>query len=150
MQNSESGRKLNQAVNNTSRAVGGAISTAKGAFSTWWTSFTAPVPMAAAAVDQPVSPSTQSSNAQSNSNNNNGDGQCSESSDCDDDPDQDSSYSDSDRSQSNGNKTSPPPPPLSPSSQIATAKVTAEKTNNIIEIGKEAELLDRRPKIIDI
>lgn len=146
MQNSESGRKLNQAVNTTSRAVGGAISTAKGAFSTWWTSITAPVPTATATADQNEPPST-------NSNNNNEEdefgGQCSESSGCDDDDDQDSSYSESDRSRSNRNKTAPSPP-LSPSSQIATAKVTAEKTNNIIEIGKEAELLDRKPKIIDI
>ncbi|EDV99746.1 late secretory pathway protein AVL9 homolog [Drosophila grimshawi] len=43
MQNSESGRKINQAVNNTSRAVGGAISQAKGALSSWWSSMmTAP------------------------------------------------------------------------------------------------------------
>ncbi|XP_037937743.1 late secretory pathway protein AVL9 homolog [Teleopsis dalmanni] len=40
MQNSESGRKINQAVNTTSRAVGGAISQAKGAFSNWWSSIT--------------------------------------------------------------------------------------------------------------
>lgn len=40
MQNSESGRKINQAVNNTSRAVGGAISQARGAFSYWWSSIT--------------------------------------------------------------------------------------------------------------
>uniref|UniRef100_A0A1A9UHY0 UDENN domain-containing protein n=1 Tax=Glossina austeni TaxID=7395 RepID=A0A1A9UHY0_GLOAU len=42
MQNSESGRKINQAVNSTSRAVGGAISQAKGAFSNWWSSITIP------------------------------------------------------------------------------------------------------------
>lgn len=40
MQNSESGRKINQAVNTTSRAVGGAISQAKGALSSWWSSIT--------------------------------------------------------------------------------------------------------------
>ncbi|KAH8275058.1 hypothetical protein KR018_005189 [Drosophila ironensis] len=40
MQNSESGRKINQAVNTTSRAVGGAISQAKGALSNWWSSIT--------------------------------------------------------------------------------------------------------------
>ncbi|KAH8421360.1 hypothetical protein KR009_002927 [Drosophila setifemur] len=40
MQNSESGRKINQAVNTTSRAVGGAISQAKGAFSSWWSAIT--------------------------------------------------------------------------------------------------------------
>ncbi|XP_017851597.1 late secretory pathway protein AVL9 homolog [Drosophila busckii] len=50
MQNSESGRKINQAVNTTSRAVGGAISQAKGALSSWWSSITtAPANSAAAA-----------------------------------------------------------------------------------------------------
>lgn len=38
MNSSESGRKLNQAVNTTSRAVGGAISHAKGALTNWWSS----------------------------------------------------------------------------------------------------------------
>lgn len=42
MNNSESGRKLNQAVNNTSRAVGGAISQAKEAFSSFWSTFSTP------------------------------------------------------------------------------------------------------------
>ena len=42
MSNSESGRKLNQAVNTTSKAVGGALSQAKGAFSNWWSSITTP------------------------------------------------------------------------------------------------------------
>ncbi|KAH8304715.1 hypothetical protein KR044_005895 [Drosophila immigrans] len=45
MQNSESGRKINQAVNTTSRAVGGAISQAKGAFSSWWSSITTAPPV---------------------------------------------------------------------------------------------------------
>ncbi|XP_061393184.1 late secretory pathway protein AVL9 homolog [Musca vetustissima] len=40
MQSTESGRKINQAVNNTSRAVGGALSQAKGAISGWWSSMT--------------------------------------------------------------------------------------------------------------
>lgn len=40
MNNSESGRKLNQAVNNTSRAVGGALTQAKGAISSWWSAIT--------------------------------------------------------------------------------------------------------------
>ncbi|XP_048508797.1 late secretory pathway protein AVL9 homolog isoform X2 [Athalia rosae] len=47
MQNTESGRKLNQAMASTGRAVattgkavGGAISQAKGAFSNWWTTLT--------------------------------------------------------------------------------------------------------------
>ncbi|XP_067639816.1 late secretory pathway protein AVL9 homolog isoform X2 [Eurosta solidaginis] len=40
MQNSESGRKINHAVNTTSRVVGVALSQAKGTFSTWWSSIT--------------------------------------------------------------------------------------------------------------
>lgn len=42
MNNSESARKLNQAVNNTSKVVGEALSQAKGAFSSFWSTFTAP------------------------------------------------------------------------------------------------------------
>lgn len=41
MNNSESGRKINQAVNTTSRAVGGALTQAKGAISSWWSAITA-------------------------------------------------------------------------------------------------------------
>lgn len=41
MNSSESGRKINQAVNITSKAVGGAISQAKGTFSNLWSAFTA-------------------------------------------------------------------------------------------------------------
>lgn len=48
MQSSESGRKLNQAVGkavtNTGKAVGGALSQAKGALSTWWSSVTTSYP----------------------------------------------------------------------------------------------------------
>lgn len=40
MHNTESGKKINQAVNNTSKAVGGAITSAKGALSSWWNSMT--------------------------------------------------------------------------------------------------------------
>lgn len=54
MNSSESGRKINQAVNTTSKAVGGAISQAKGAFSNLWSAFTAPsVPTASVT---PVTP----------------------------------------------------------------------------------------------
>ncbi|XP_076756647.1 late secretory pathway protein AVL9 homolog [Xylocopa sonorina] len=52
MQNTESGRKINQAMASTGRAVattgkavGGAISQAKGAFSNWWTTLTAVQPV---------------------------------------------------------------------------------------------------------
>lgn len=38
MNNSESGRKFNHAVSTTGRAVGGAISHAKGTFTNWWSS----------------------------------------------------------------------------------------------------------------
>lgn len=41
MNNSESARKLNQAVNNTSKAVVSSISQAKEAFSSFWSTFTA-------------------------------------------------------------------------------------------------------------
>ena len=42
MSSSESGRRLNQAVTTTGKAVGGAIIQAKGAFTHWWSSLTAP------------------------------------------------------------------------------------------------------------
>lgn len=47
MHSSESGRKLNQAVNTTSKAVGGALTQAKGAFSNFWSVFSAPTAPAA-------------------------------------------------------------------------------------------------------
>lgn len=53
MNSSESGRKLNQAVNTTSKAVGGALSQAKGAFSNFWSAFTAPTAPA-----EPITPTT--------------------------------------------------------------------------------------------
>lgn len=40
MSSSESGRRINQAVTTTGKAVGGAIIQAKGAFSHWWSSLT--------------------------------------------------------------------------------------------------------------
>lgn len=45
MQNTESGRKLNQAMLTTGKAVGGALSHAKGAFSTWWNTLTTVQPI---------------------------------------------------------------------------------------------------------
>ncbi|CAG2056583.1 unnamed protein product [Timema podura] len=49
MQNTEGGRKLNQAMTSTGRAVattgravGGALSQAKGALSSWWSTLTTP------------------------------------------------------------------------------------------------------------
>lgn len=53
MNSSESGRKLNQAVNTTSKAVGGALSQAKGAFSNFWSAFTAPAVPATPITIQP-------------------------------------------------------------------------------------------------
>ncbi|XP_066588489.1 late secretory pathway protein AVL9 homolog isoform X2 [Prorops nasuta] len=67
MQNTESGRKINQAMVSTGRAVattgkavGGAISQAKGAFSNWWTTLTAVQP-----VDE-VKTDNQAANVQPN------------------------------------------------------------------------------------
>ncbi|XP_055617086.1 late secretory pathway protein AVL9 homolog [Toxorhynchites rutilus septentrionalis] len=142
MQNSESGRKLNHAVNSTSRAVGGAISTAKGAFSTWWTSITAPV-----VASQPQSESAQANDVLSN-NNNSSSGQDSDLSDSDGfvghEESDDSNYSDSDQSQSDSNRNVVKP------SEIVTAEHTIEKSNNIVEIGKEAEILDRQQRIYTV
>lgn len=45
MNNSESARKINQAVSTTGKAVGGAISQAKGALNSWWSSMTTQVPV---------------------------------------------------------------------------------------------------------
>jgi len=39
MQSTEGGRKINQAVANTGKAVGGAVTQAKGLISGWWSSF---------------------------------------------------------------------------------------------------------------
>ncbi|XP_077279126.1 late secretory pathway protein AVL9 homolog [Temnothorax americanus] len=58
MQNTESGRKLNQAMASTGRAVattgkavGGALSQAKGAFSNWWSTLTTVQPVDEAKID---------------------------------------------------------------------------------------------------
>lgn len=53
MSNSESGRKLNQAVNTTSKAVGGALSQAKGAFSNFWSAMTTTLPATVQTVSEP-------------------------------------------------------------------------------------------------
>lgn len=58
MNNSESGRKLNQAVNTTSKAVGGAILQAKGALSNWWSAMTITQPPIIAQSDTPDPTST--------------------------------------------------------------------------------------------
>lgn len=42
MHNSESGRKINQAVNQTTKAVGGALATAKSTFTSLWNSISTP------------------------------------------------------------------------------------------------------------
>lgn len=147
MQNSESGRKLNQAVNSTSRAVGGAINTAKGAFSTWWTSITAPVPL-----QQQQSQNAQTSDAQGDSS-----GHFSDTSDdSDENIDQEDleSESDSDKSQNDANRNIMKQagiPDIQPEpTKIEMAEHTIEKSNNIIEIGKEADVLDRQQKIFTV
>lgn len=63
MQSSESGRKLNQAVGkavtSTGKAVGGAISHAKGAFSTWWSSVTTTTGIPVAITPDATSPESE-------------------------------------------------------------------------------------------
>lgn len=59
MNNSESARKLNQAVNTTSKAVGGAILQARGAISNFWSSFTAPTTVTATPVSSDSSNDSQ-------------------------------------------------------------------------------------------
>uniref|UniRef100_A0A1Q3FWU8 UDENN domain-containing protein n=1 Tax=Culex tarsalis TaxID=7177 RepID=A0A1Q3FWU8_CULTA len=145
MQNSESGRKLNQAVNSTSRVVGGALTTAKGAFSTWWTSITAAVP-----AGQQQQPTAQNDGAQSNNNSTTTD-DTSEDSDVeaaeeDDSGDYSEEEDDDQDSQSKNERNNRPELP----SQIETAEPTLEATNNIIEIGKEAEMLDRKQRIFNV
>jgi len=65
MQNTEGGRRLNQAVVSTGKAmaqtgkaVGGAISTAKGAFSSWWNTVTTPVASEVSAPESKTVPSS--------------------------------------------------------------------------------------------
>lgn len=61
MNNSESGRKINQAVNTTSKAVGGAITQAKGALSNWWSAITTqPTPIHTTIVDEVQRPPSNS------------------------------------------------------------------------------------------
>ncbi|XP_053692640.1 late secretory pathway protein AVL9 homolog [Sabethes cyaneus] len=147
MQNSESGRKLNQAVNSTSRAVGGAISTAKGAFSTWWTSITAPVPTTN---QQEQSQSALTSNAQGDSSGHFSD--TSTESDENIDPGDLESDSDSYKSQNDANIKVMKQTGVSEqeTAKIQMAEHAVEKSNNIIEIGKEADVLDRQQKIFTV
>lgn len=157
MQNSESGRKLNQAVNSTSRVVGGALTTAKGAFSTWWTSITAAVP----AAQQAQIPTAQNDGAQSNNNSTTDD--TSEDSDADveaAEEDESEDYSEEEdedeNSQSKNDRNNVLKKRLEAENrantprQIETAEPTLEATNNIIEIGKEAEMLDRKQRIFNV
>ncbi|KAL6436771.1 hypothetical protein ACFW04_004884 [Cataglyphis niger] len=70
MQNTESGRKLNQAMASTGRAVattgkavGGALSQAKGAFSNWWSTLTTVQPVDEAKIDNQTTNHHTMSNA---------------------------------------------------------------------------------------
>ncbi|XP_053678165.1 late secretory pathway protein AVL9 homolog [Anopheles nili] len=127
MQNSESGRKLNQAVSSTSRAVGGALTTAKGAFSSWWTSFTAaPQGGQVAHAEQhgPLSETEIQDAGEEDSNNKAADDEA--------------DYETQDEAVV-ASEVSPPAKHV-----IVTAEVSSLPVNNsVIEIGREAELLDR-------
>ncbi|XP_055911437.1 late secretory pathway protein AVL9 homolog [Eupeodes corollae] len=126
MQNSESGRKINLAVTSTSKAVGGAISQAKGALSNWWSSVTT-APPAVTVLNQPQNSAifhTDSSDAEINE-------------------------ADSEKANS-PNKKIIPINELSESSRtdkLDSAEESVEderhiKNEGIVEIAKEAELLD--------
>ncbi|XP_035900998.1 late secretory pathway protein AVL9 homolog [Anopheles stephensi] len=120
MQNSESGRKLNQAVTNTSRAVGGALTTAKGAFSSWWTSFTAPPQggqLAQAADHHPPDTSEPTSGEE----NSPGD------------------HSGTESESPEATLSTPEAKHIIPTAELSTQPAT----NSVVEIGREAELLDR-------
>uniref|UniRef100_A0A182R271 UDENN domain-containing protein n=1 Tax=Anopheles funestus TaxID=62324 RepID=A0A182R271_ANOFN len=128
MQNSESGRKLNQAVTNTSRAVGGALTTAKGAFSSWWTSFTAPPQggqLAEAAEQQQDTLPTP---------------------DHDDEVQPQDHKSTIDQTARTNSAESMLPEATTPEVKhvIQTAELSSHPaSNSVVEIGREAELLDR-------
>uniref|UniRef100_A0A182SH02 AVL9/DENND6 domain-containing protein n=1 Tax=Anopheles maculatus TaxID=74869 RepID=A0A182SH02_9DIPT len=122
MQNSESGRKLNQAVTNTSRAVGGALTTAKGAFSSWWTSFTAPPQggqLTQAADQHPQHTSEPTSDEENNP--------------------ADHSGTESLTSLPEGSAATPEAKHVIPTAELSTQPAS----NSVVEIGREAELLDR-------
>ncbi|EAA06436.5 AGAP000251-PA [Anopheles gambiae str. PEST] len=134
MQNSESGRKLNQAVTNTSRAVGGALTTAKGAFSSWWTSFTATPQgghMTTQGCSEPPSqdPSPTGSDQLGAA----------------DDDDAAAATDDGDGREQRNRTSESAEATGSPKHVIAPAEVAAHPTtnNSVVEIGREAELLDR-------
>lgn len=148
MQNSESGRKLNQAVNSTSRVVGGALTTAKGAFSTWWTSITAAVPAGQQQQQSAQQPTAQSTNnSTTTSEESDADVEAAEVDDSDDYSEEEDQEEEGDQdSQSKNVRNNRAELP----SQIETAEPTLEVTNNIIEIGKEAEMLDRKQRIFNV
>uniref|UniRef100_A0A182M752 UDENN domain-containing protein n=1 Tax=Anopheles culicifacies TaxID=139723 RepID=A0A182M752_9DIPT len=131
MQNSESGRKLNQAVTSTSRAVGGALTTAKGAFSSWWTSFTAPPQgghLTEATEQQPESSPTSENVVTDDYKNH---------------PDHQDNIDQPARTNSNESML---PEATTPETKhvILTAELSSQPaSNSVVEIGREAELLDR-------
>ncbi|XP_053659686.1 late secretory pathway protein AVL9 homolog [Anopheles marshallii] len=138
MQNSESGRKLNQAVTNTSRAVGGALTTAKGAFSSWWTSFTAPPQgghlAEAAEQQQDISPTTEHD----------------VNSDEEILPNRQGTIDLPARTTS---AESMLPEAATPDAKhiIMTAELSSQPaSNSVVEIGREAELLDRGKPIVAV
>uniref|UniRef100_A0A182QJ42 UDENN domain-containing protein n=1 Tax=Anopheles farauti TaxID=69004 RepID=A0A182QJ42_9DIPT len=125
MQNSESGRKLNQAVTNTSRAVGGALTTAKGAFSSWWTSITAtPQGGQLAPAEQHQQQQQQQSWTTTETTPNEGSGP--ERADEDEQPTTGTPAFEKD---------------AIPTAEVSASHATSNRT--VVEIGREAELLDR-------
>uniref|UniRef100_A0AAG5D313 UDENN domain-containing protein n=1 Tax=Anopheles atroparvus TaxID=41427 RepID=A0AAG5D313_ANOAO len=135
MQNSESGRKLNQVVENTSRAVGDAITNAKGAFSSWWTSISA--------APQTGGNSAQNTEKSAASGVHSVDHEHLDESDDSDEIDTGLNVADS-KELSEKNYRTPELVPT-PKKEIPTAEISLQPaSNSVIEIGKEAELLDQR------
>lgn len=134
MNNSESGRKINQAVNTTSKAVGGALSQAKGAFSNWWSSMTTPpiIPNVPPKFPNPNDVEIAAAEVATND----------ETVDSDDDANK------------NGNDTIPSSDDRNRINHAATpVKKATDVRGGIVEIGKEADFLDSgnaKSKVIDV
>ncbi|XP_055846944.1 late secretory pathway protein AVL9 homolog [Episyrphus balteatus] len=135
MQNSESGRKINLAVTSTSKAVGGAISQAKGALSNWWSSVTT------------APPSTTPANPPQNSAIFHTDGS-------------DAETNDADSEEANSPNKKKPEIISNIPENLVTEKLekldsaeesvedeTQKRAEGIVEIAKEAELLDANSSI---
>ncbi|KFB37255.1 AGAP000251-PA-like protein [Anopheles sinensis] len=134
MQNSESGRKLNQVVENTSRAVGDALTTAKGAFSSWWTSISSAPPAAANSSQTADNLLVAGLHVAEDAHFD----------DDSDDSDEMAAVEQKEASARSYRARDSPSKRVIPTAEI----VSQSSSNSVIEIGKEAELLDRRSSAV--